>query len=115
MADEAALRPGQPVGFALLATGRDLLARIGLDDAKAEAHAIHDFRRAVKRWRSFLRLIEPFVGESALQLRHDARDLARSLAGARDAQAALDALADLKEEYATLSPRSLATVTERLV
>jgi CHAD domain-containing protein len=114
MAQEAALRPGQPVGPALLAIGRDLLARIGLAEATSEAQAIHDFRRAVKRWRSFLRLVEPFVGEGASQLRHQARDLARSLAGARDAQAALDALADLSEDYATLSPRSLATVTERL-
>jgi CHAD domain-containing protein len=114
MAQEAALRPGQPVGPSLVAIGRELLARIGLEETKAEALAIHDFRRGMKRWRSFLRLIEPFIGEGVLALRHQARDLARSLAGARDAQAALDALADLSEDYATLSPRSLASVTARL-
>jgi CHAD domain-containing protein len=114
MTEEAALRPGQPVGPALLATGRDLLARVGLNEAKSEAESIHDFRRAMKRWRSFLRLVEPLVGDGVLQLRHAARDMARSLAGARDAQAALDALSDLGGDYATLSPRSQATVTERL-
>lgn len=114
MATGAELRPGQPVGTALLAVARDLLTRVGLDQAKSEAEAIHDFRRAVKRWRAFLRLIEPIVGENALQMRHAARDLARSLAGARDAQASLDALADLSGDYATLTPRTHATVTERL-
>ena len=114
MATEAELRPEQPVGPALLAIARDLLGRVALDASKSEAEAIHNFRRAVKRWRAFLRLVEPIAGESALQLRHAARDLARSLAGARDAQAALDALADLSEDYATLTPRTHATVTERL-
>jgi len=98
----------------MLAIGRGLLARLGLDEAMSEAEAIHDFRRAAKRWRSFLRLVEPFAGGNALHLRHLARDVAKSLAGARDAQAALDALADLSKDYATLSPRSLATVTARL-
>src|SRR6478609_8676023 len=114
MSEDVALRPGQPLGPALSATARELLARVSLDKAGTEAEAIHDFRRAVKRWRAFLRLVEPFVGESARTLRDEARDRARSLAGARDAQAALDALDDLGEDYAVLTPRSLATVTKRI-
>ncbi len=114
MSDDVALRPGQPLGPALSATARELLAKVGLSETGTEAEAIHDFRRAVKRWRAFLRLAEPIVGESARTLRDEARDIARSLAGARDAQAALDALNDLGEDYAVLTPRTLATVTKRL-
>ncbi len=97
MSDDVALRPGQPLGLALSATARELLAKVGLSETGTEAEAIHDFRRAVKRWRAFLRLAEPIVGESARALRDEARDIARSLAGARDAQAALDASNDLGE------------------
>jgi CHAD domain-containing protein len=114
MSEDVALRPGQPLGPALSATARELLAQVGLDQAATEAEAIHDFRRAVKRWRAFLRLVEPIVGETARTLRDEARDMARSLAGARDAQAALDALNDLGEDYAVLTPRSLETVTKRI-
>ena len=42
---------------------------------------MHDFRRAMKRWRALLRLFEPFLGEEARRLRDEARDLARALAG----------------------------------
>ena len=42
------------------------------------------------------------------RLRIEARDLARSLTGARDAQSALDALNDLAKHGLALSPRSLA-------
>jgi CHAD domain-containing protein len=114
MGSDAELRPGQPVGPAVLTLARDLLARLALAEEKAEAEVIHDFRRAAKRWRAFLRLVEPHAGDSALALRHQARNVAQGLATARDAQAALDALDDLREDYATLSPRSLATVTRKL-
>ena len=68
----------------------------------------------MKRWRALLRLFEPFLGEEGVRLRLEARDLARGLAGARDAQAAIDAIDDLGEDYAALSPRSLATVKARI-
>ena len=59
---------------------------------------MHDFRAAMKSWRAYLRLIEPHLpkptsGAGATE----ARDLARMLAGARDAQAALDAVADTEQ------------------
>jgi CHAD domain-containing protein len=113
MSDEPELRPDTDVGPTLIAIGRAMLARVSFDQA-SDAEAIHDFRRAMKRWRAFLRLLEPLLGADALRLRHDARDLARTLAGARDAQAALDALADLGDDYAALSQASLDTVRERI-
>ncbi len=68
----------------------------------------------MKRWRAFLRLLEPVVGEEALRLRIEARDLARTLAGARDAQAALDAVADIGGDYEALSLSSLATIRTKI-
>src|SRR6476469_397155 len=102
MSDETALRPGNPIGPALLAIGKQLLGAASLDSEKSEAVAIHSFRRRMKRWRAFLRLLEPVLGDQAVRLRADARDLARKLAGARDAQAALDAIDDLGGDYQAL-------------
>jgi len=113
MSDEPQLRPDGEIGPTLIALARDMLARISFEDA-SEAEAIHKFRRGMKRWRGYLRLLEPVLGAEAVQLRHEARDLARMLASARDAQAALDALADLEGDYAPLSETSLATVRERI-
>jgi CHAD domain-containing protein len=68
----------------------------------------------MKRWRALLRLIEPFAGEDARRRREEARDLARALAGARNAQSALDALADLAEHGLGLSARSLAGLRRQI-
>jgi CHAD domain-containing protein len=68
----------------------------------------------MKRWRALLRLFEPFVGDEARRLRDEARDLARALTGARDAQSALDALADLEKHGLALSPRSTEALRRRL-
>src|SRR5262249_39683103 len=92
----------------ILAEARRQIDEPGADDATA----VHEFRKAMKRWRALLRLYEPVIGEQAEQLRIDARDLARELAGTRDARSALDAVADLGEEV--LSARTRATLKERL-
>jgi CHAD domain-containing protein len=96
---------------------RDILASgrkpIDLPDITDET-AVHDLRKAFKRWRAMLRLIGPAIGEEAEVLRVEARDLARGLASARDGRAALEALADLGDDLPGLSPRSRATITERL-
>ena len=92
----------------LLAEVRRQIDAPGTDDATA----VHEFRKAMKRWRALLRLYEPLFGAEAEQLRTEARDLARELAGTRDARSALDALADLRE--APLSERTLATIRARL-
>jgi CHAD domain-containing protein len=117
MGDKPALRPGEPVGSALVAIARDILAeaRVALGEIdRNHAVAVHDYRKAMKRWRAFLRLLEPLVGLEARSLRIDARDLARHLAGARDIQAMLDALSDLEKAEHGLSQTSFATMRVRL-
>ena len=117
MNERPALRPGVAVGEALRAVAGDILAEAHAainDPAKSDAEAVHDFRRAMKRWRALLRLLEPFVGEAARRLRDQGRDLSRALAGPRDAQSALDALADLEKHGLALSPRSIAGVRGRI-
>jgi CHAD domain-containing protein len=96
MNDQSALRPGRAAGPALRAFGRAAIAdaRAALGPENPDAVAVHEFRRAMKRWRALTRLLTPSVGD-AEQLRIAARDLARALGGTRDTQAALDALADL--------------------
>jgi CHAD domain-containing protein len=117
MDDRPALQVDVAVGEALRAVARDILAEARtaiVDPDKSDAEAVHDFRRAMKRWRALLRLFEPFVGDEARRLRDEARDLARALTGARDAQSALDALADLEKHGLALSPRSTEALRRRL-
>src|SRR5258708_19830685 len=113
MGEKAAVYPDLPVGEALKAVARDVLAeaRAALGHDRTDAIAVHDYRKAMKRWRALLRLLEPFLGEEGRQLRVAARNFARELAGARDAQAAMEALEDIAEQKQTaLSPHSFATI-----
>ena len=80
----------------------------------ADEIAVHDLRKELKRWRAFLRLIAPAIGDEAERLRIEARDLAREMATARDSRAALEALADLGDDLPALSARSRAAMAERL-
>ena len=117
MQEKPALRPSVAVGEALRGVARDILAeaRAAIEDStKSDADAVHDFRRAMKRWRALLRLVEPFLGEEARRLRDEARDLAHALTGARNAQSALDALADLEKHGLVLSARSVAGLRQRI-
>jgi CHAD domain-containing protein len=117
MNDRPAIRPGVAVGEALRGVARDILAeaRAALDNpAISDAERVHDFRRAMKRWRAMLRLLEPFVGDAAKRLRDEARDLAGALAGPRDAQSALDALADIEKHGLALSARSVGGLRSRI-
>jgi CHAD domain-containing protein len=117
MNERPALRPSVAVGEALRGVARDILAeaRAAIEDpAKSDAEAVHDFRRAMKRWRALLRLLEPLIGEEARRLRDQARDLAHALTGARNAQSALDALADLEKHGLTLSAQSIAGLRQRI-
>lgn len=118
MKDRPALHPSAPVGEAFREVARDALieARTAIEAAtKSDAERVHGFRRAMKRWRALLRLLEPFVGQGARRLRDEGRDLARALSGARDAQSALDALADLEKHGLALSARSIAGLRQRIV
>src|SRR6201984_1489661 len=117
MNERPALRPSVAVGEALRGGARDARgeARTASEDStKSDADAVHDFRRAMKRWRALLRLVEPFLGEEARRLRDEARDLAHALTGARNAQSALDALADLEKHGLALSARSIAGLRQRI-
>lgn len=105
-------------GASIQALARAILAeaRAALTDCKrSDAVVIHDFRRAMKRWRALLRLLEPLLGPSARAARLAARDLAREVAEARDVQSALDAVQDLGDNLAEAkSARCLKPVAERL-
>jgi CHAD domain-containing protein len=117
MAEKPAVHPDMAVGEALRAIARDVLseARGALDNQeKNNAVAVHDYRKAMKRWRALLRLLQPFLGDEGQHRRIEARDFARELAGARDAQAAIEALEDLVESEAPLSPRTIASIRGRL-
>jgi len=113
------LRPPEAVGEALRASARYILAegRGAIEDRqRVEAVAVHDFRAAMKWWRAYLRLIEPFLDAEDHAWRTEARDMARLLAGARDAQAALDAVADMEHHTAShrLSAASWETIVNKL-
>jgi CHAD domain-containing protein len=116
----AAAAPGNDkggIGAALAAAGRDILAdaRRGLIAPElSPAEAVHDIRKALKRWRALMRLLTPILGEPADLMRRDARELMRGLAGARDAQACLDALDDLAKSDPELSPQSMERIRDRL-
>ena len=117
MAEKPAVRPDVAVGEALRAVARDILAEARAvlnDQTKPDATAVHDFRKAMKRWRALLRLLEPFLGDDGRQLRAQARDFAREVAGARDAQSAIEALEDLVDDKVPLSARTVASIRGRL-
>jgi CHAD domain-containing protein len=116
MADKPALQPKAAIGPALRAVAGHILAgaRAAITDPQlAGPDAVHEFRRAMKQWRALMRLLRPFVGD-AERMRIEARDHARSLASARDGQAALNALDQIVDHTAALSARSTASVRERL-
>jgi CHAD domain-containing protein len=94
----------------IVASGRKPIETPDISDAAA----VHDLRKALKRWRAFLRLIAPTIGEEAELMRVEARDLAREMAAARDSRAAQEALADLGDDLPDLSARSRAAIGERL-
>jgi CHAD domain-containing protein len=120
MGKKPALHPEHGVAKVLRQVAVDILGevRVSLNHpSKTDAAIIHDYRKEQKRWRALLRLLGPTLGEEGRKLRIEARDLARELAGPRDAQSALDALEDAMEEkdaHDVLSPRSVRTLTERL-
>ncbi|HKS61426.1 MAG TPA: CHAD domain-containing protein [Xanthobacteraceae bacterium] len=117
MAEKPAVRPDIAVGEALRAVARDILAEARAvlnDQEKPDATAVHEFRKAMKRWRALLRLLEPFLGDDGQRLRAQARDFAREVAGARDAQSAIEALEDLIGDKVPLSARTVASIRGRL-
>ena len=94
----------------IIADGRRALT----DPELSEPEAVHEVRKALKRWRALLRLLARPLGEQANQLRTEARELMRAVAGARDAQSALDALADLRKTDQPFSATSIESIRARL-
>jgi CHAD domain-containing protein len=113
----AAAGEGDSFGDGLAAAARSIIgeARHALSDPElTDAEAVHDVRKALKRWRALLRLLARPLGEPAEQMRTEARELMRSLSGARDAQSSLDALNDLRKGEVPFSVTSLDTIRDRL-
>ncbi len=109
--------PDGGFGDGLAAAARSIIAdaRSVLGDPElSEPQAVHDVRKALKRWRALMRLLARAIGEPADQMRAEARELMRALARARDAQGALDALNDLKKGEMPFSPTSIETIRKRL-
>jgi CHAD domain-containing protein len=104
-------------GDGLVAAARLIIAdgRRALTDPELSApEAVHEVRKALKRWRALLRLLARPLGEQANQMRTEARELMRAVAGARDAQSALDALTDMRKADLPFSPTSIETIRARL-
>lgn len=121
MNEPPALIPGQPVGAALrdIAAGAVAGAQAILTDPERDPTTkVHDIRRALKRWRALLRMLAPHLGEGADALRVQARELARRLTVARDAQSAIDAFQDATEATLNLPialpARSVVSIQSRL-
>jgi CHAD domain-containing protein len=116
MGDKPALQPRSAIGPAVRAIAGYILDRARsaiVDPERSNQDAVHDFRRAIKQWRSLMRLLDPFIPD-ADRLRQEARDLARSLTRARDGQSALNAFDDLLKQGLALSERSTATIRGRI-
>src|SRR5512144_916853 len=113
----AAKQGGSSFGDGLAAAARSIIAdgRRALTDPELSApEAVHEVRKALKRWRALLRLLGRPLGEQADQMRSEARELMRGIAGARDAQSALDARSALRKADLPLSPTSVETIRARL-
>jgi CHAD domain-containing protein len=113
----AAGRGNRGFGDALVAAAHSIIAdaRTALTDPKlTDADAVHELRKAFKRWRAFLRLLAGPLGEPVVKMRAEARELMRALAVARDAQSALDALNDLRKGEMPFSDTSMETIRRRL-
>ena len=104
-------------GDGLAAAARSVIAdgRQALTDPElSDPETVHEVRKALKRWRALMRLLARPLGEQADQMRSEARELMRAIAGARDAQSALDALNDLRKADVPFSPTSIETIRARL-
>jgi CHAD domain-containing protein len=106
-----ALAPGERLadGLARMGLGQVDLALGMLDSAPIvgapDEHAVHETRKALKRLRALLRLLEHALGEKAFARDNAAlRDTAQRLSQARDAEVMLSTLDALIERH----PRKLA-------
>ena len=111
-----ALQPGEAIGPVVRDIAGHILAgaRAAMTDPELSSQdAVHEFRRATKEWRALMRLLAPFIPD-AERWRVEARDHARSLAHARDGQAALNAFDDLLKQGLAVSARTQETMRDRI-
>ena len=104
-------------GDGLAAAARSVISdgRQALTDPElSDPETVHEVRKALKRWRALMRLLARPLDEQADQMRSEARELMRAIAGARDAQSALDALNDLRKVDLPISATSIETIRARL-
>jgi CHAD domain-containing protein len=105
------------IGESLAAAARLIVAdaRRSLSDTQlSDAEAVHEIRKALKRWRALMRLLSGPIGDEAGEMRIQARELMRALSSARDAQSTLDALADLAKADVPISDASMKTIQARV-
>jgi CHAD domain-containing protein len=102
---EFALLPGEPalVGLRRIFIGQlDLAIELltGENGATPPAEAVHETRKAFKRMRTLLRLLEDELGEDAADREQVLlREAARKLAGARDSEVLVSTLETLMHEH----------------
>jgi CHAD domain-containing protein len=105
------LAPGEPLADALerMAAGQaELVLELFSADATLDARTVHETRKALKRLRALLRLLEHRLGEDAYARASAAlRDASRQLSDARDAEVMLNTLDGLIERH----PRALGRRT----
>jgi len=90
-------RPGE--GLKRIAIGQLDLAIEQLSGARPDSAAVHETRKALKRLRALVRLLEGSLGGDALSSeRSTLRDAGRRLAGARDAEVLVSTLDGLLEQ-----------------
>jgi CHAD domain-containing protein len=102
------LARGEPLAEALprMAVGQvDMALELLAPDSRASnAHVVHETRKAIKRLRALLRLLERRLGKEEYARENDAlRELAQRMAGARDAEVMLATLDGLVARH----PRAL--------
>jgi CHAD domain-containing protein len=101
------LAPGEALGPALhrMALGQlDItIERIGrIGEVESPERAVHEARKALKRLRALLRLLEPELGEAARTRENEVlRTAANTLSGARDADVLLSTLDGLVGAHAS--------------
>lgn len=111
------MRPDEALGKTLSAIAKSILAEAReaiTDPARSTGTAVHDFRKAIKRWRAYLRFLTPHFGEGCKALQAEARNTARKLGGARDLRSTIDALEDIREEAYELNDTALDTIAGKI-
>jgi CHAD domain-containing protein len=101
--DEQPLAGLQRIALGQLDLTLELLA--GENNGPPDEHAVHETRKALKRLRALLRLLEGALEQGVFTRESDAlRDIGRRLSAARDAEVMLNTLEGLIERH----PRKLA-------